>query len=98
MNHALPPITRALAFAWVLLSPIGLVAKERNAVVIQADFGGPVMSGVVYAVEGRTATEASWLQVGTEEVQLKVKRPRETPVPRERLINAPLERRRPRRR
>ena len=94
----MPPLTRALALAFVLLSPIGLVAKERNAVVIQADFGGAVMPGVVYAVEGRTATGASRLQVGTEKVQLKVKRPGETPAPRERLITSPLERRRPRRR
>ena len=47
----MPPLTRALAFAFVLLSPIGLVAKERNAVVIQADFGGAVMPGVVFAVD-----------------------------------------------
>ena len=33
------------------LSSVGLVAKERNAVVIQADFGGAVMPGVVFAVD-----------------------------------------------
>ena len=33
------------------LSCAGLVAKERNAVVIQADFGGAVMPGVVFAVD-----------------------------------------------
>lgn len=34
-----------------VLSCAGLVAKERNAVVIQADFGGAVMPGVVFAVD-----------------------------------------------
>ncbi len=33
------------------LSGSGLGAKERNAVVIQADFGGAVMPGVVFAVD-----------------------------------------------
>lgn len=33
------------------LACAGLVAKERNAVVIQADFGGAVMPGVVFAVD-----------------------------------------------
>ena len=33
------------------LSSVGLVAKERKAVVIQADFGGAVMPGVVFAVD-----------------------------------------------
>ena len=33
------------------LSCAGLAAKERNAVVIQADFGGAVMPGVVFAVD-----------------------------------------------
>ncbi len=35
----------------VVLSCAGLGAKERNAVVIQADFGGAVMPGVVFAVD-----------------------------------------------
>ena len=35
----------------VMFSSTGLVAKERNAVVIQADFGGAVMPGVVFAVD-----------------------------------------------
>lgn len=34
-----------------VLSCAGLAAKERNAVVIQADFGGAVMPGVVFAVD-----------------------------------------------
>ena len=34
-----------------ILSCVGLFAKERNAVVIQADFGGAVMPGVVFAVD-----------------------------------------------
>jgi S-adenosylmethionine hydrolase len=39
-------------FALLLaLSSAGLGAKERNAVVIQADFGGAVMPGVVFAVD-----------------------------------------------
>ena len=33
------------------ISCVGLPAKERNAVVIQADFGGAVMPGVVFAVD-----------------------------------------------
>ncbi len=35
----------------VMFSSTGVVAKERNAVVIQADFGGAVMPGVVFAVD-----------------------------------------------
>ncbi len=41
---------RSLALA-VVLSSAALPAKERNAVVIQADFGGAVMPGVVFAVD-----------------------------------------------
>ena len=47
----MPKLTRALALAFALLSSVGLTAKERNAVVIQADFGGAVMPGVVFAVD-----------------------------------------------
>ncbi len=41
---------RSLALA-VIFSSAALFAKERNAVVIQADFGGAVMPGVVFAVD-----------------------------------------------
>jgi S-adenosylmethionine hydrolase len=46
----MPKPTRFVALLAVL-SCTGLVAKERNAVVIQADFGGAVMPGVVFAVD-----------------------------------------------
>jgi hypothetical protein len=43
-------LTRCLVLLAVFAST-GLGAKERNAVVIQADFGGAVMPGVVFAVD-----------------------------------------------
>lgn len=46
----MPTLTRFLAFV-IALASVGLCAKERNAVVIQADFGGAVMPGVVFAVD-----------------------------------------------
>ena len=46
----MPKLLQLVAFAAALTSA-GLTAKERNAVVIQADFGGAVMPGVVFSVD-----------------------------------------------
>ena len=46
----MPKLLQLVAFAAALTST-GLTAKERNAVVIQADFGGAVMPGVVFSVD-----------------------------------------------
>jgi len=43
-------LLRISTFIWLLSSLSCLTAKERTAVVIQADFGGAVMPGVVYSV------------------------------------------------
>lgn len=50
MHPPLPKFLRLVALAAALTSA-GLAAKERNAVVIQADFGGAVMPGVVFSVD-----------------------------------------------
>jgi len=50
MSRSLPRLVRLVAFAAAFTSA-ATTAKERNAVVIQADFGGAVMPGVVFSVD-----------------------------------------------
>jgi S-adenosylmethionine hydrolase len=50
MSRFLPRLVRLVALATAFTSAV-VTAKERNAVVIQADFGGAVMPGVVFSVD-----------------------------------------------
>lgn len=50
MHPSLPRLVFFVALAAAFTS-VGLTAKERNAVVIQADFGGAVMPGVVFSID-----------------------------------------------